>query len=41
LQEQFGWFTGSNLKEYYFKPLTSTVKSIVQDETITNYVGRA
>ncbi len=41
LQEQFGWFTGSDLREYYFKPLTSTVKSIVQEETITSYVGRA
>lgn len=41
LQEQFQWFTGSNLKEYYFKPLTSPVKSIVQNESIKTYVGRA
>jgi uroporphyrin-III C-methyltransferase len=41
LQEKFQWFTGSDLQEYYFKPLTSTVKSIVQNETISSYVGRA
>jgi len=41
LQEQFKWFKGSNLKEYYFKPLTSQVKSIVQTESMNSYVGRA
>jgi len=41
LQQQFQWFTGSDLKEYYFKPLTSMVKSIVHNETINSYVGRA
>ena len=41
LQEQFQWFKGSGLKEYYFKPLTSPVKSIIQNESINSYVGRA
>lgn len=41
LHEQFQWFKGSDLKEYYFKPLTSSVKSIVQNESINSYVGRA
>lgn len=41
LHEQFQWFKGSDLKEYYFKPLTSTVKSIVTEESIHSYVGRA
>lgn len=41
LQEQFQWFKGSDLKEYYFKPLTSPVKSIIQNESINSYVGRA
>ncbi|MDE3252776.1 MAG: uroporphyrinogen-III C-methyltransferase [Bacteroidota bacterium] len=41
LQESFGWFKGSNLREYYFKPLTSTVKSIVPNESAKIYAGRA
>ncbi len=41
LHESFSWFTGSNLKEYYFKPLTSTVKSIVENEPRKKYAGRA
>ncbi|MES2005422.1 MAG: uroporphyrinogen-III C-methyltransferase [Bacteroidota bacterium] len=41
LQESFGWFTGSDLKEYYFKPLTSQVKSIVTNEPGKKYAGRA
>lgn len=41
LQQQYNWFRGSNLREYYFKPLTSTVKPIVQDEPRKIYAGRA
>jgi len=41
LQESFNWFTGSGLKEYYFKPLTSAVKSIVNNEPEQRYAGRA
>lgn len=41
LHEQFQWFKGSDLKEHYFKPLTSSVKSIIQNESINSYVGRA
>jgi uroporphyrin-III C-methyltransferase len=41
LQEKFSWFSGSGLREYYFKPLTSTVKSIVPDASIISYAGRA
>jgi uroporphyrin-III C-methyltransferase len=41
LHEQFQWFKGSDLREHYFKPLTSSVKSIVQNESINSYVGRA
>lgn len=41
LQESFAWFSGSNLGEYYFKPLTSTVKSIHTHEQPKQYAGRA
>ena len=41
LHESFNWFKGSDLKEYYFKPLTSTVKSIVENEPRKIYAGRA
>lgn len=41
LHESFNWFKSSNLKEYYFKPLTSTVKSIVENEPGKIYAGRA
>ena len=41
LHESFSWFKGSDLKEYYFKPLTSTVKSIVENEPRKKYAGRA
>ena len=41
LHESFDWFKSSNLKEYYFKPLTSTVKSIVENEPGKIYAGRA
>lgn len=41
LQESYNWFSGSGLREYYFKPLTSTVKQIVQDEPRQIYAGRA
>lgn len=41
LQEQFKWFEGSNAGEYYFKPLTGAVESIVQNETIKRYADRA
>lgn len=41
LQESYNWFKGSDLREYYFKPLTSTVKPIVQDESRKVYAGRA
>jgi siroheme synthase len=41
LQEQFSWFEGSNAGEYYFKPLTGAVESIVNNETIKRYADRA
>lgn len=41
LHESFNWFKSSHLKEYYFKPLTSTVKSIVENEPGKIYAGRA
>jgi uroporphyrin-III C-methyltransferase len=41
LQEKFGWFKASGLREHYFKPLTSAVKSIVPDAAIISYAGRA
>lgn len=41
LQASFQWFTGSDLKEYYFEPLTSPVKSIITNEPEQKYAGRA
>jgi len=41
LQESYAWFKGSDLGEYYFKPLTSTVKSIHTHEHPKQYAGRA
>lgn len=41
LQESFAWFRGSDLGEYYFKPLTSPVKSIHTHEQPKQYAGRA
>ncbi|NCI49659.1 uroporphyrinogen-III C-methyltransferase [Sediminibacterium roseum] len=41
LQEKYGWFAGNGLREYYFKPLTSAVKSIAPGASIAGYVGRA
>jgi uroporphyrin-III C-methyltransferase/precorrin-2 dehydrogenase/sirohydrochlorin ferrochelatase/uroporphyrin-III C-methyltransferase len=41
LQEQFKWFEGSDAGEYYFKPLTGAVESIVNNETIRRYADRA
>jgi len=41
LQESFAWFKGSDLGEYYFKPLTSPVKSIHTHEQPKQYAGRA
>ncbi len=41
LQEKYEWFSGSGLREYYFKPLTSTIKSIVPEDSIKVYAGRA
>lgn len=41
LQEKFEWFKGSGLREYYFKPLTSALKSIVPEELTKSYAGRA
>lgn len=41
LQESFAWFSGSDLGEYYFKPLTSPVKSIHTHEQPKQYAGRA
>ena len=41
LQESFAWFSGSDLGEYYFKPLTSPVKSIHTHEQTKQYAGRA
>ena len=41
LQEQFKWFEGSNAGEYYFKPLTGAVESIVHNDTIKKYADRA
>lgn len=41
LQPSFNWFRGSDLGEYYFKPLTSPVKSIHAHEQPKQYAGRA
>lgn len=41
LQQSFSWFKGSDLGEYYFKPLTSPVKSIQTHEQPKQYAGRA
>lgn len=41
LQAAYGWFNGSSLGEYYFKPLTSQVKSIIEHESGKEYAGRA
>ncbi|MEA3426910.1 MAG: uroporphyrinogen-III C-methyltransferase [Bacteroidota bacterium] len=41
LQRSFSWFRGSDLGEYYFKPLTSPVKSIHTHEQPKQYAGRA
>lgn len=41
LQSSFNWFQGSDLGEYYFKPLTSPVKSIIEQAHPVNYAGRA
>lgn len=41
LQSSFNWFQGSDLGEYYFKPLTSPVKSIIEQVHPVNYAGRA
>jgi uroporphyrin-III C-methyltransferase len=41
LQESFAWFSGSIQGEYYFKPLTSPVKSIHTHEQPKQYAGRA
>ncbi|MBI2282366.1 MAG: uroporphyrinogen-III C-methyltransferase [Bacteroidetes bacterium] len=41
LQQSFNWFRGSDLGEYYFKPLTSPVKSIQTHEQPKQYAGRA
>ncbi len=41
LQEQFKWFEGSGLGEYYFKPLTGKERTIVNNNTIKEYADRA
>lgn len=41
LQQSFNWYRGSDLGEYYFKPLTSPVKSIHTHEQPKQYAGRA
>jgi len=41
LQEQFKWFVGSGLGEYYFKPLTGKERTIVNNDTIKEYADRA
>lgn len=41
LQQSFSWYRGSDLGEYYFKPLTSPVKSIQTHEQPKQYAGRA
>lgn len=41
LQRSFSWFRGSDLGEYYFKPLTSPVKLIHTHEQPKQYAGRA
>lgn len=35
------WFEGSNAGEFYFKPLTGAVESIVHNNTIKRYADRA
>lgn len=41
LQQSFGWFKGSDPGKYYFKPLTSSVKSIHTHEQPKQHAGRA
>lgn len=41
LHDTYRWFEGSNTGEYYFKPLTGAVESIVQNDTIKRYADRA
>jgi len=42
LQQQFNWFEGSNNeREYYFKPLTGAIESIIENNTINRYASRA
>ena len=41
LQQQFKWFEGSDAGEYYFKPLTGTLESMVHNNTIKKYADRA
>lgn len=41
LQASYNWFAGSNSGEYYFKPLTGAVESIVTNEIIQKYADRA
>lgn len=41
LHHQFNWFSGSDAREYYFKPLTGIEKKIVNKETKKVYADRA
>ncbi len=41
LHDTYKWFEGNNTGEYYFKPLTGAVESIVQNDTIKRYADRA
>ena len=41
LHESFGWFTGSDAKDYYFQPLTAQVETMVKNDTNKRYVSRA
>lgn len=41
LQEKYNWFTGSDAREYYFKPLTGLQKQMEEKGTQQQYADRA
>lgn len=41
LHQSFNWFTGSDVKEYYFQPLTAQVETMVKNDTNKRHVSRA
>ncbi len=41
LHQSFNWFAGSDIREYYFQPLTAQVETMVKKDTNKQYVSRA